>query len=104
MIYPYGTSDSILGDQIIVMSLVIDYNTTCSVKFCADLYIAYIIWNMYSLHDIGTMVRESVDRLSDAHHLNIRCRSGSRLHLVLAHLLARNNTHRQTPTHIHTIK
>jgi len=39
MIYPYGTSDSILGDQIIVMSLVIDYNTTCSVKFCADLYI-----------------------------------------------------------------
>ena len=35
---PYGTSDSILGDQIIAMSLVIDYNTTFSVKFFADLY------------------------------------------------------------------
>jgi len=96
------------------MSLVIDYNTSCSVKFCAD--------SIYSVSGI-TYRREprcaqcvhihirtlwrtrhcgSTFRRALKHHLDIRCGSGT-LHFVPAHLLARNNTHRQTSTHIHTL-
>ena len=95
------------------MYLVIDYNTTCSVKFCADsIYIAYL---EYIIGDVCacTAYGKKVYGPNESVWIDFqtRIKNSPQHQMWIRHAALRpssppsysNNTHRQTSTHIHTL-